>query len=200
MKNLLVTLICLFSVSFFGQKREKGTIELTPKIGYATSNYYSDEDISNSSLSSVNIGGDFDYYFNNRWSLRSGLFYQTMGSKYPGYIGSYIGTIKEKLHYLTVPVNANWHFGSTRKWNLNFGTSFGFLSAAEINGYDMKDEVNSFQLGLNYGIGYKIEVNENFSILIDYQGMTGLTDLPKDASYTLKNSYSAFNVGAVIKL
>ncbi|AWM14938.1 hypothetical protein DI487_14490 [Flavobacterium sediminis] len=200
MRKLLVTGLVLFSAAFYAQKREKGAIELTPKIGYASSNYYSDEDISNSALSSVNIGADADFFFNNRWSIRSGLFYQTMGSKYRGYMGNSVGTIKEKLHYLTVPVNANWHFGSTRKWNLNFGPSFGFLTAAGINDFDVKDQVNSFQLGLNYGIGYKIEVNESFSILIDYQGMTGLTEVPKDAPYTLKNTYSTFNIGAVLKL
>jgi len=200
MRKLFLSGLLLFSIAFYAQKREKGAIELTPKIGYASSNYYSDENINNSALSSVNFGADADFFFNDRWSLRSGLFYQMMGSKYRGYMGYNVGTIKEKLHYITLPVNANWHFGSTRKWNLNFGPSFSFMTSAEMNGEDIKDEANAFQLGLSYGIGYKIEVNEKFSILIDYQGITGLTDVPKDAPYTLKNVYSSFNVGAVIKL
>lgn len=192
MKKILLTATILFSMYGFSQTREKGTIELTPLIGYGSSNYYSSEDINNSAISSINFGANGDYYFNNRWSLRSALLYQKMGSKAVGF--------KDELNYLTIPVNANWHFGSTRKWNLNFGPSAGFLMSAETNGIDIKDEANSFQLGFNIGIGYKIEVNENFGILIDYQGMSGLTEVAKDAPVSFKNSYGAFNIGAVLKL
>lgn len=134
-----------------------------------------------------------DYFFNDRWSLRSGLLYQTMGTQFFGY--------EEKLNYLTLPINANWHFGSTRKWNLNFGPSIGFLMSAENNqGQDLKDLVNSTQFGLSYGIGYKIEVNEKFSILVDFQGMTGLSEIDKEGVFNIKNAASSFNVGGVFKL
>lgn len=116
-----------------------------------------------------------------------------MGTQFFGY--------EEKLNYLTLPVNANWHFGSTRKWNLNFGPSIGFLMSAENNnGVDLKDITNSTQIGLNYGIGYKIEVNEKFSILVDFQGMTGLSEIDKSGVFGLKNAASSFNVGGVFKL
>lgn len=197
MKKVLVV-ITLFVLGFVNaQERSKGDAELTPIIGYASSNYYGEENLNNSTLSSVNLGVNVDYFFNDRWSLRSGLLYQTMGSEITSFY-------TEKLGYLTIPVNANWHFGSTRKWNLNFGPSLGFLMAADAEdrnvSRDIKDLANGFQLGLAYGIGYKIEVNEKFSILIDYQGMAGLTDVPKEAGFTIKNAYSSFNLGGVIKL
>ena len=110
------------------------------------------------------------------------------------------GGFKEKINYLTLPVNANWHFGSTRKWNLNFGPSIGFVMSAKFDGNDIKDLVVATQVGLNYGIGYKIFVNEKFSILIDYQGMTGLTGIDDSGDTSLKNAYGSFNLGAVIKL
>lgn len=193
MKKVLILGALFFSLYGFSQSRDKGTIELTPLVGYATANYYGESNLNNSSVSNVNFGVNGDYFFNDRWSLRSGLLYQAMGTKFSGY--------EEKLKYLTIPVNANWHFGSTRKWNLNFGPSAGFLLTAEDNmGNDIKDSANTFQLGLNFGIGYKIEISEKFSILIDYQGMAGLTEIAKDSDYTLKNVYDSFNVGAVIKL
>lgn len=199
MKKKLCFGLLLGSLFGFSQQREKGTIEVTPIIGYATSNYYASENLSNDPISSVNFGVNGDYYFHNRWSLRSGLLLQTMGSEYSvPELG--IGNIEEKLTYLTIPVNANWHFGSTRKWNLNFGPSFGFLMSAKANDEDIKDLVNSFQFGLNYGIGYKIEIKENIGILIDYQGMSGLTEVPKEGDVKFKNAYSAFNIGCVIKL
>ncbi len=184
----------LFVVGFINaQHRSKNDVELTPLIGFATSNYYGEERLNNSSLSSVNFGADFDFFFNDRWSLRSGLLFQTMGSEVTPYY-------TEKLNYVTIPVNANWHFGSTRKWNLNFGPNFGFLNSAKGNGSDIKNRANSTQLGLAYGIGCKIEVNEKISVLIDYQGMTGLSEVPKKSYYTIKNMYGAFNVGGVFKL
>lgn len=116
-----------------------------------------------------------------------------MGTQFYGY--------EEKLNYATFPVNANWHFGSTRKWNLNFGPSFGVLMSAKNNsGVNLKSLVNPTQIGLNYGIGYKIEVNQKFSILVDFQGMTGLSEIDKEGVFNIKNAASSFNVGGVFKL
>ena len=194
MKKIILSATFLLTLSFMNaQTRAKGTIELTPQIGYSTANYYGDNAYSNtSSLSSVTYGIGADYFFTDRWSLRSGLLYQTMGAQGSG--------IKEKLNYLTIPVNANWHFGSTRKWNLNFGPSVGFLLSAKDNSTDIKDLANTTQIGINVGIGYKIEVSPKVSILIDYQSLTGLSDVSKDNNTTFKNSFGAFNLGAVFKL
>lgn len=175
------------------QVREKGTIEIIPQIGYSSSNYYgNDVGSGNSPITSVSYGVAGDYFFNKTWSLRSGLLFQTMGTEIIG--------IKEKLNYLTIPINANWHFGSTKKWNLNFGPSFGFLMSAKDDSTDIKDLTNSTQFGLNYGIGYKIEVSDKISILIDYQGMSGFSDVSKDSSTNIKNAYGSFDVGCVFKL
>lgn len=200
MKKLFFALLVMTNILAISQVRTKGDIEITPKIGSANSNYYGEEEFDNDGLSSVNFGVESDYFFNDRWSLHSGLLIQTMGSKYLGYIGPELKTIKEKLTYVTVPINANWHFGSTRKWYLNFGPSVGFLLAAKVDDYNVKDEVNAVQVGLNFGIGYKIFINDKFSLSIDYQGMSGLTEVPKDNDFTVKNVYSSFNIGGVIKL
>ena len=194
MKQIILLAVSLFGVTFGNaQLREKGTIELIPQIGYLSANYYGSEVGNNDPISNVTFGVGGDYFFSNRWSLRSGLLYQTMGTQFLNY--------EEKLNYLTIPVNANWHFGSTRKWNLNFGPSIGFLMSAEDNsGRDLKDLVNPTQIGLNYGIGYKIEVSEQFSILVDFQGMTGLTEVDKSGFFNFTNVASSFNVGGVFKL
>jgi long-subunit fatty acid transport protein len=166
---------------------------LIPQIGYSSANYYGDQiESGNKSLSGITYGVGGDYFFNDRWSIRSGILFQTMGTKVTGF--------EDKLNYLTVPLNANWHFGSTRKWNLNFGPSLGFLTSAEANGVDNKDAVNSTQFGLNVGIGYKIEVNEKISILIDYQSLSGLNNVATDSNFTFKNTFGSFNVGGVFKL
>lgn len=193
-----VAIITSVFCSFFGfsQERTKGDMELTPKLGVIFANYYSSEKLTNESVSNLNIGAELDTYINSRWSFRTGLLLQGMGSEIGG------TNHEETLTYLTIPLNANWHFGSTRKWNLNFGPSVGFITSAKATYSDnIKEYVETSQIGLNFGIGYKIEVNKSFGILIDYQGMVGLTDIQKaNNNFSIKNVYDSFNVGAVIKL
>ncbi|MDN3677918.1 outer membrane beta-barrel protein [Flavobacterium paronense] len=194
MKKIIFTIAVVLTATIANaQLREKGTTELIPQIGYSSSNYVGNQVGSgNSPITDLSFGVAGDYFFNNRWSLRSGLLFQTMGTEIS------VGT--EKLKYITFPVNANWHFGSTRKWNLNFGPSIGFLTSATDNGTDVKELFNTTQLGLNYGIGYKIEVSKQISILIDYQGMSGLSKIAKDSSINVKNAYGSFDLGCVFKL
>ena len=196
MKKIILSVLALGAFTFSNaQSREKGAIELTPQIGYSSSNYYSgDAGTGNEPISGVAFGVTGDYFFNNRWSLRSGLLFQTMGTEVE------ILGAEDKLSYITFPVNANWHFGSTRKWNLNFGPSIGFLTGAKSEGVDIKDAIISTQVGLNVGIGYKIEVSPKVSVLIDYQSMAGLTDIIKGSEFSTRNNFGSFNLGLVCKL
>lgn len=192
-----VSILAVLTISLASaQVNPKGTVELVPLVGYSSANYYGDITTANSEISGVNFGVAADYYFNDQWSLRSGAFYQTMGTEFGG--------DEDRLKYVTIPINANWHFSKNRRWNLNFGPSFGFLSSAEstINGVkiDLDGFVETFQLGLNIGIGYKIEISQKFSLLIDYQAMAGLTKVADFENVDLKNTYGSLNVGGVLKL
>ena len=201
MKKTLLTLVTLITIGLTNaQVKEKGVIEITPKIGISSFSEFNEDDNTNSN-SGVELGATVDYYFNHRWSLRSGLIANKMGGKYD-FEGE---SFEDKLNYVTIPINANWHFGSTRKWNLNFGLSPSFLSSAKVkvNGYTENlpdDIVESFQLGLTFGIGYKIEVTERFGILIDAQLFSGLTNINKASSEKILNTGNSFNVGGVFQL
>lgn len=202
MKKVLLSLVTLITFGFANaQIKERGTIEITPKIG--TSNFAElNEDEYTDYNSGVELGATVDYYFNDRWSLRSGLIADKMGGKYD-FDGNYF---EDKLNYLNIPINANWHFGSTRKWNLNFGLSPSFLMSAKLkeNGYTTdipKSTIESFQLGFTYGIGYKIELTEKFGILIDAQFFNGLTNINKAPdNRRITNGGYSFNLGGVIQL
>lgn len=209
MKKILLSLIALISFAFVNaQSREKGTIEITPKIGYSHFNE-NNEGEGTDSNSGVGFGATTDYYFNNRWSLRSGLVFDKMGGKYSlpvDYIYDIYTTppnvnYEDKFYYLSIPINANWHFGSTRNWNLNFGFSPSFLLNAEVNDIEIpKNSIESFQLGLTFGIGYKIEITKKFGILIDFQGFAGLTNINKATAENISNSGSSLNIGGVFQL
>jgi hypothetical protein len=195
--NKILALTILMSFTFcFSQIREKGTIELTPMIGYSSSNYSTEVKIDILIINAVGFGINADYYYSDRWSLRSSLLLHTMGGQY------IIGGLKidERLQYLTIPLNANWHFGSLRKWNLNFGFSLGVLTAAETYDINVKNMYNPILFGLNYGVGYKFLISDNFSILVDFQGIRGLTYVEKDPIFGLKSTYNIFNLGGVFKL
>lgn len=201
MKKILLSLITIISfVSSIAQSKEKGTIEITPKIGSSGFSEYHEADINLNSNSGVSFGATADYYLNNRWSFRTGLDFNKMGEKV------FLSEKEKKANYLSIPLNANWHFGSTRKWNLNFGFSPSFLLNAELidskgNHIEIPEsDLKSFQLGSSFGIGYKIEITKKFGILLDYQFFIGLTNINKATSEKIINAGGSLNVGGVIQL
>lgn len=185
---LLVGLI-LISIALNAQERDHGAIEVIPNFGYSISFLNGDQVEELDSRGALQFGVTGDYYFSDRWSLRLCLSYFGMGASIPGY--------KLNLDYLNIPINANWHFGSTRKWNLNFGVAPGFLVKGNFNGADIKEFYKSFQLAISYGLGYKIAISNNFSILIDGQGLLGITNIIEDSDLTRLNAGSSINVGGV---
>lgn len=198
MKKILFSIVTLVAFGYANaQIKPKGSVEITPKIG--TSSFYEgDENNSTNYNAGVQLGVTTDYYFNNRWSLRSGLIFDKMGGKYTDEI---MYRYEDKLNYLSIPINANWHFGSTRKWNLNFGLSPSFLLSAKINDTEIPSTyIESFQLGLTYGIGYKIGITEKFGILIDTQFFNGLTNINKANDQRIINAGYSFNLGGVVQL
>lgn len=180
MKKLLCFGLLLSSFVSLSQIREKGTIELTPIVGYSTSSHIHAIYFGSSPVAGVQLGVYGNYFLNNRWSLRSGLLYQGMGTE-KIYFAIFRSDYSERTKYITLPLTINLHLGSTRKWYANYGVSVGVLTSAKAdyydgNGYvDIKDVANPFQVGLNGRIGYKFEVSPKFSIAVDNSNMLGLT-------------------------
>ncbi|WP_165764753.1 porin family protein [Winogradskyella aurantia] len=197
-QNLLIVALAIAaftSISTHAQMRESGDIELVPYIAYSSAFFNGDNADFYDYRTSVSFGVKGDYYFNDRWSIRSGVAFDAMGA-------SFNNGPDVELNYISVPVNANWHFGSTRKWNLNFGLTPSFLTSAEVQSVDIAEEVSSFSLGISYGIGYKIEISEAFSIMIDLQGNLGISninDIPgSDINQT--NAFSYLGLGGVFRI
>jgi long-subunit fatty acid transport protein len=201
MKKIILSFFAMITFSFSNaQMKDNGAVEITPKIGSSSFTEYSNNDTGQYN-NGIEFGATVDYYFNSRWSLRTGLMADKMGSKNYDAGDLY----EDKLNYLSVPINANWHFGSTRKWNLNFGLSPSFLTSAKFveNGTSStipSEAIKSFQLGFSYGIGYKIGINEKFGILLDAQWFNGLTNISNVSNLNIKNGGFSFNVGGVIQL
>ncbi len=199
MKKLLLCTACaVFALSTSNAQSDSGDFTLAPQVGLNLSNYSSSDDLNNKIRTSFNAGAIAEYYFNDRWSIRSGLLFDSKGSKLDS---DYV----EKLNYIVLPIHANWHFGSTRKWYLNFGPTLGFLVSAKAddgeNTVDIKDLADStFDVGLGVGIGYKFEIADNTQLYIDYQGFNGFINVVDNEYYSIKNATSAFNVGVIFGL
>lgn len=198
MKKILFLLVSLLTFGYsIAQNRERGAIEITPRIGVSDFNESIDED-STKSIYGVEFGITGDYYFNDRWSLRTGLIANKMGGKYFD-IDDYL--YKDKLNYLSIPINANWHFGYNRMLNLNFGLSPSFLINAKVNNMEIPNShIEPFQLGLNFGIGFKLQITKKFSLMEDIQFFGGLTDINSVNRTEITNAGVSYNLGGVFQL
>lgn len=186
-----------------GQIREKGSIELTPIIGYSDSYQLDSFLFGASSVSGIQFGIYGNYFLNNRWSLRTGLLYQKMGTNTVDFF-IFANEYSERTNYLTIPLTINYHFGTRRNWYINYGVGIGFLTSAEANyndgnGYvDLNDLANPTQFGINLGIGHKFNILPKFLVVIENSNFVGVTDTTEQK--VGKNFYLSFNIGAIFKI
>lgn len=199
MRKLLFVAFTVFGFSLVMGQSNSGEFTLAPQIGVNFSTY-SSTDASYDARTSFAGGVIGEYYFSDRWSFRSGLLYDAMGAK-----DSFDNI--DKLNYVTIPLNANWHFGKNRNWFLNFGPAIAILLNAESelnNGQivDIKDFVSGLDVGLTLGIGYKFDINDDFQLSIDYQGFGGIINIDKENTlpFDVRNSRSSINIGGIFKL
>lgn len=193
MKKLhFTTFVLLFSLSqMIAQDTEwptKGDSEFGVIAGWSIAKYWGDDVDSDESeyKSGILVGVSFDYYLSETWSLKAILNYDQKGVKDSD-------DLKLSANYLTIPINANWHFGKRKRWFLNFGPYFGILMSANLEGIDFKDFLKSSDIGFNTGIGVKIPIGDNLDFFIESSGQTGFTSVDEDLD--VKNSRGTFAVG-----
>lgn len=191
MKIIYFFIVFFISTSLFSQIREEQTIELTVKIGKSSFRYYVSGHPSGS-LSSINFGVSGDYYLNKTWSIQTGLLYQKMG-------GTTYNS-KYEVDYINIPFNMNWHFGKTKKWNLNFGIIQSFRTNNSSSQNILGATIKNTQTAINLGFGYRIKINDKIGILLDYQFLSGMNNIDKDEIYRITNKGSNINLGTILKI
>jgi len=200
MKKMLVACMLLLGMSSAVWAQKSGDVEFGVNLGFNKSTV-ADNKTTSDAGTGFNIGGSVDYYFSNRWSLKGKLIYDQKGWDNDYIEDYYTGNVYPtnfNVNYLTVPVMANWHFGRTRNWYLNFGPYIGFLLSAKDThfGADVSSAFNATDFGLALGIGVKIPVSDKIKIFMEFDGQGGSTDIFKDNPYSnVTNSRSSFNVG-----
>ncbi len=201
---LFIAIITSFALSS-ASAQKKGDFELGIGLGVNLSNVSTmDGKTKSSSLTSFNTGVSGEYYFSDRWGLKTKLIIDNKGWA-DGFIQTQSGTTTTdfKLNYITIPVMANWHFGSSRNWYLNFGPYIGFLMSAKDSelSIDNKSAFKSTDLGLALGIGYKFKINNNTKFFVEYQEQAGVTDIFKtNLGDPVRNGRTSFNLGLTFML
>jgi opacity protein-like surface antigen len=192
MKYIFATLILALGLCPVVFSQTKGTTEFSVSIGLngatATSgNLNADTRVA------LNAGLGAEYCFSDSWGIKAKVLYDQKGWA-NGFYGN--TTTNFNLNYVTVPVMADWHFGHTKNWYLNFGPYVSFLMSAKtaVNSNDVKSFFNSTDAGLDIGIGVKIPVADKTKFFIEINGQGGVADLQTSGT-SIKNSTSALNIG-----
>jgi len=154
------------------------------------------------------LGGVVEFAFTDQFALQTELLYSAKGYKF-SFVSSYImitrsvpeTTINQtyKFDYINIPIMAKYYVAEG--FSLQAGPQFGFLIAAnvetEIEGNtetdDFKDNIESFDFGLGFGLGYKMENG----IFADARYVLGLSNLAKEAEgdFTVKNGIIQVSIG-----
>ena len=150
------------------------------------------------SLTNFELGAFAEFMLSDQIAIAPELNYAGAGSDLSGHDGDGDYTGNVSLTYIQIPVMIKYYVNENI--SINAGPQIGFLGSATAffeqgdysKTYDMKDEYNSTDLGLNIGGSYKME-NGLFFDLRYYLGMSGLQ---KNAEYSnLKNTGLKFGVG-----
>ena len=194
----LLVALC-FCTAAFSQKRA-GDVEVGVNIGLNLSTVTADQYTNSDYHTGFNAGVSLDYFFSSAWSIKGKVVYDQKGwnNGFIDYGNNQSYTTDYKLDYITIPVMANWHFGRTRNWFLDFGPYLGILASAKetAGDADVKDFFNTTDAGLALGIGVKFPVGNGTKLFIELHGQGGISDIVKDnQGSSLRTNTSSLNVG-----
>ena len=198
MKKVIYALFFVGAVSF---AQDSGEMEFGATIG-ATFASVNGGEASLDSKTGLNAGIQGEYYFSDTWGLKVELRYQQKGwaNEFVTYENGKSVITNVDINYATLAVMANWHFGSTKRWYLNFGPYVGFLLSAKAGDLEFDEFLNGTDFGLSYAIGHKIPVSDELKIFIELGGQSGFTSILKEMdgnSITMKTVTGTLNIGVL---
>ncbi|MGB5821999.1 MAG: porin family protein [Saonia sp.] len=92
------------------------------------------------------------------------------------------------LDYLNLPLMGKYYV--TKGLSLEAGPQIGYLLSAEREGTDVEDSFTAFDIGVNFGIGYKIDNGINFGARYNL----GLSDINDIDGLSVKNRNGVFQL------
>lgn len=200
MKTILVTLV-LFTIHTFSYSQDSGDIELGFFGGLNLTNVSTIED-QQAAKSHLGLNGGLygDYFFSESWSLRARAYYNQNGWDDGVYItGGNLYIVNYSLHYATLSLAPNWHFGGKKKnFYLNLGPYAGFLLGAVAGNTQVKEAFSKTDIGLESSLGVQFPLSRKGTskLFVELVGQAGFTDIfEENEGDAVRNRRNSLNVG-----
>ena len=216
-KTFIALVLSCFLVTAYGQDKK---ISIGARAGLNIANISNSGSgnitLGNSSASSKNtskllfhVGGYSEIKVNDFFSVQPELIFSMKGGGYESKSSSF-GNSSEfteslTLSYLEIPILARFNFG--KGFNVIAGPHFGFLMGAKYKSKSVstsgststtvetestdKDGLNSFEPGVNVGVGYQLENGLNFGV----RWVRGFNSIYENSNYNRSNNVFQFTVG-----
>jgi len=204
MKKIII-LICIFIGIYFSASAQTGKgFEFGIQTGVNISTITDGQNEPINAKLGLNGGVIGEYYFSDRWSIKTKVTYDPKGWNNGATLldanGAPANVPNFRFNYITIPLLANWHFGPARDWYINFGPYAGFLTGARetLNGTDISGILNNTDIGLSAGLGFKFPIADKIKMFLEYDEQSGLASVYKNTGAD-RNSRSAFNVGLMFR-
>ncbi|MEO6174508.1 MAG: porin family protein [Flavobacterium circumlabens] len=134
-------------------------------------------------VTSFNFGVVSEIPVSDKFSFQPELMYSGQGYSFND------NTIA--LNYLNIPLMGKYYL--TKGLSLEAGPQIGFLLSAKNDKTDVKDSFNTFDFGVNFGLGYKLDNGLNFGARYNL-GLTDINNLDNSSSKN-KNGVFQLSVG-----
>jgi hypothetical protein len=193
MKKIILMVVMVFTFGFVNAQ-EKADMAFGVKGGLNISTITNaDVDgVNTKSLVGFHVGFFGEFMISNKFAIQPEVLYSAQGTEleFEGISGDL------KLDYITIPVMAKYYVADA--FSLELGPQIGFLVSAKAKSdgesEDVKDELKSTDVSLNFGLGY--DITQNFMIGARYSlGLTRLQDELIPGEDESKNSVFQISVG-----
>ncbi|WP_188464153.1 porin family protein [Bizionia arctica] len=179
-KLLLVAAIAVFGIT--NVKAQE--IEFGAKVGVNLSDIYGDNTGLFDPITSIfNVGIMAEMSFSEKFSFQPEIMFSPQGTS--------IGDDIISLGYLNVPLMAKYYV--TKGLSIEAGPQIGFLLYGDNEGRNVKDDFNTVDFGVNFGLGYKLNNGLNFGARYDL-GLTNINGI-EGSSDSYKNGVFQVSVG-----
>lgn len=196
MKRIVFTCI-LFAAFTFGAEAQMSDVKLGAKAGINLSNFTASE---YDATTGFHIGVLAEVFLSEEFSIQPEILYSTQGAEGKADYTDSDYTWEYNFDYINIPILAKYYFAEG--FSVHAGPQLGFLTKAEskedYNGeketFDIKEYVNSFDFGINLGVGYELPMG----VFFDVRYNLGLTKINKESDSEdddLKNSVFQIGVG-----
>ena len=193
MKKIILMVVMVFTFGFVNaQGKEDMAFGIKGGLNISTITNADVDGVNSKSLVGFHVGFFGEFVLSDKFSIQPEVLYSTQGTKieFEGIKGDL------KLDYIAIPVMAKYYVADS--FSLELGPQIGFLVSAKAKSggesEDVKDELKSTDVSLNFGLGY--DITENFMIGARYNlGLTRLQDELLPGEDESKNSVFQISIG-----